>query len=446
MKAVEFRDVSFRYNENSPVILRKVNFSMEYGKTVLITGASGTGKTTIMSLINGTIPNYTEGQLAGTVLVNGESTAGKSIAELSVSVGSVLQNADLQIVHDIVEDEIAFGAENLGETPGRITQHVDRMTGIMKIDPKQQTRKLSGGQKQRLITASTLAMGQKIILLDEPLANLDRAGADLILTELKRLAHEEGYLVIIVEHRIDYVIDYIDEIYMLSDAELVRTGVEELKSRNAAVIACPVSRSTEKIVLSAKNISVSFGKRQILCDVSLDVHEGEKLMLVGENGCGKTTLTRVLARLLKPDSGSVESVYGRKPNRAWFKNVGYVYQNPNYQLFMPTAEREIDFACTSPELKAYAIERLGLQELLERHPYSLSEGQKRKLAVAAIVCACPKILFLDEPTVGQDNKSLDALIDVILYLNKKYGTALVSVSHDKRCIEPLSDRVINLQK
>ena len=99
MKAVEFRDVSFRYNENSPVILRKVNFSMEYGKTVLITGASGTGKTTIMSLINGTIPNYTEGQLAGTVLVNGESTAGKSIAELSVSVGSVLQNADLQIVH-----------------------------------------------------------------------------------------------------------------------------------------------------------------------------------------------------------------------------------------------------------------------------------------------------------------------------------------------------------
>ena len=444
MNAVEFRNVSFRYSEDSPVILRQVSFKLEYGRMVLISGASGTGKTTIMSLINGTIPNYTQGQLAGEVLVNESPILGKSIAELSNNVGSVLQNADLQIVHDIVQDEIAFGAENLGIAPEKITRHVERMTQSMKLDPGWQTRKLSGGQKQRLITASTLAMGQKIILLDEPLANLDRAGADLILTELKRLAHEEDYLVVIVEHRIDYVIDYMDDIYVLKDAVLSKSTREEVQAVGNSVTTYPGNNSTNKIVISAKNISISFGKKQVLKDISLDVHEGEKVMLLGENGCGKTTLTRIMARLLKPDSGIVESVYGSKANRSWFKNVGYVYQNPNYQLFMPTAEKEIDFACGSEELKQYAIERLQLGDILQRHPFSLSEGQKRKLAVAAIVCDGPKLLFLDEPTVGQDNESLTALIDVILFLNQNYGTSIVSVSHDKRCIEALSDTVIHL--
>ena len=309
------------------------------------------------------------------------------------------------------------------------------------------TRLLAGGQKQRLITASTLAMGQKIIMLDEPLANLDREGAGVVLGILKKLADEENYLVIIVEHRIDYIIDHTDEIYYLEDCAAVKISKEEIIRRGAEELpgfeeyANP--SASGKTLLTAENISKSFGSRKLFTGVSLKIAEGDRLLISGENGCGKTTLTKILARLIKPDSGEIVSPFGNKANKAWFKQVGYVYQNPDYQLFMPTAEREIDYACTSKELKEFVIDKLKLGDILESHPFSLSQGQKRKLAVAAIVCMRPKLLFLDEPTVGQDNESLENLIEVLLYLNKNYGTALVTVTHDKRC-SVLGEREIAL--
>ena len=443
MKAVEFKNVYFRYDSESPTVLRDVSVAWDYGKMILLTGYSGSGKTTLMSLINGTIPNYVKGEIAGDILVNGESVIGKSISGLSHVVGSVLQNADSQIVHDIVEDEIAFGPENMGVDAIKISETIGRYTTELKLDRNAQTRKLSGGQKQRLITSSTLAMGQKIVLLDEPLANLDSAGAALVLGRLKELASAEGYLVIIVEHRIDYLLNYIDEIYTLENAGLIRLTEEELRSRGGNSVAYSGSYAGDRVVLKADDISMVFGSRKVLSHVSLEVKEGEKILLLGENGCGKTTFTKILARLIKPSGGTVSSPYGSKGNKAWFKQVGYVYQNPDYQLFMPTAEREIDFACASAELKSYVIERLELESVLERHPFSLSEGQKRKLTVAAIVCMQPKILFLDEPTVGQDDKSLANMIDVLLHLNRNYGTTLISVTHDRRC-DALCDRKITL--
>ena len=324
MKAIEFKNVYFRYGPDSPTILRDVSLSLDFGAVVLLTGYSGSGKSTLMSLINGSIPGYVRGQFSGEICIAGEPSYGKGISGLSARVGSVLQNADSQIVHDIVEDEIAFGAENLGIDPEKITRWVEESTNAMHLDRKAATRKLSGGQKQRLITASTLAMGQKIILLDEPLANLDREGADIILSKLRSLAHEEGYLIFIVEHRIDYILKYVDEIYAMENASLIKLSPEDLKAMEKPVVPYRESCAGDEIVLRANDISMTFSSKKVLDHVSLDVRQGEKILIRGENGCGKTTFTKVLSRLIKPDSGSVESVYGKKANKNWYRHVGYV--------------------------------------------------------------------------------------------------------------------------
>ena len=437
MKAVEFKNVYFRYGPDQKTILRDVNLALDYGKVVLFAGPSGSGKTTLMSLLNGAIPNYVKGQFSGEILINGESIYGKGISELSRSIGSVLQNADSQIVHDLVKDEIAFGQENTGIAPEQITESVKKYTEMLKLDPLYRTRLLSGGQKQRLITASTLAMEQKIVILDEPLANLDREGAGVVLGILKDLAHGEGYLVIIVEHRIDYIIDYVDEIYDFQDCAPVRVSRQGIIKKGQDSLGSfeefVGTSGSGRTLLTAENICMTFGMRKVLENISLEIKEADRILIMGENGCGKTTFTKILARLMKPTSGNISSVLGSRAGKSWFKQVGYVYQNPDYQLFMPTAEREIDYACVSKELKDYVIDRLELGEFLGCHSFSLSQGQKRKLAVAAIVCMQPKILFLDEPTVGQDNESLVNLIEVLLHLNKEYGTALVTVTHDSRC-------------
>ncbi|MDE7076909.1 MAG: energy-coupling factor ABC transporter ATP-binding protein, partial [Clostridia bacterium] len=177
MKAIELKGVSFSYDGFSDKVLDNVDFSVEYGEVALLSGLSGEGKSTLLSIVSGIIPNIVSGKITGEVLVDGQSTAGQKLSVVCRKVGVVLQNADSQIIHKIVEDEIAFGCENFAIPTDKIGGQIDRVCAIMGLDKSMQTRTLSGGQKQRLITASTLATGQKILILDEPLANLDIAGA-----------------------------------------------------------------------------------------------------------------------------------------------------------------------------------------------------------------------------------------------------------------------------
>ena len=173
MKAIELKKVSFSYDGKSK-ILENVDYSVDFGEVCLLSGHSGEGKSTLMYIISGIIPNVNYGQLSGEVLINGESIKGKKLGDICRKVGVVLQNADEQIVQKIVEDEVAFACENLAFSPEKIQKQIDIVCNLLKLDKKAKCRTLSGGQKQRLITASTLAMGQKIIILDEPLANLDK--------------------------------------------------------------------------------------------------------------------------------------------------------------------------------------------------------------------------------------------------------------------------------
>ena len=318
----------------------------------------------------------------------------------------------------------------------------------MGIDKSMQTRTLSGGQKQRLITASTLATGQKILILDEPLANLDIAGATELMNTLRALAGA-GYAVLVVEHRLDMVLPFVDTVWNIRAGVVtkVENKQEYLLSQTVTIEDNSDSHEKGNVQFSLNHVAFSVKKKEILKDVNFDIYSGERLLLLGENGCGKTTLLRLLARLYKPTKGNIEQTlnpkFGKsKKNKKWFKSVGVVYQNPNYQLFMPTVEQEIAFNAVSKDYAEEMIKLFGLEHLRNRHPQSLSEGQKRRVSIAAVAAGNPKVLLLDEPTVGQDYKGLCELVKILDELHDKSGNTMITITHDMRCAEALCDRAV----
>ncbi len=447
MSAIELKNVNFSYDGKTK-ILENTDFIAEYGEVTLLSGHSGEGKSTLMYIVSGIIPNVNYGELSGEVRVGGESIRGGKMAEICRRVGVVLQNADEQIVQKIVEDEIAFGCENLAFPPEKIQKQIDIVCDLMKLDKKRKCRTLSGGQKQRLITASTLAMGQKIIILDEPLANLDKDGAAMLMGTLRSLA-KAGYCVIVIEHRLDMVLPFVDAVWHIGGRTVkrVENRREYLASQTAKIKdGCPAFTGKAPL-FKLENVAFSVKKeREILKNVSLEIPKGGRTVLLGENGCGKTTVMRLVARLYKPTGGSITQYVDEKfrqkskGSRAWYQKVGVVYQNPDYQLFMPTVRQEISFGAKSGEYAAEIAELFGVKHLWERHPQSLSEGQKRRVSIAAVAACEPEVLLLDEPTVGQDYDGLCRMVEILNSLHRQSGNTLVTVTHDVRCAEALCDR------
>ena len=447
MNAIELKNVNFSYDGKTQ-ILGNVNLALSYGEVNLIAGHSGEGKSTLLYIISGIIPNITDGKLAGEVLINGENIQGKRLGEICRKVGVVLQNADEQIIQKTVEDEIAFGCENLAFSPEKIGRQIDTVCRLMNLDKSLQSRKLSGGQKQRLITASTLAMGQKIVILDEPLANLDTAGAEMLMSTLKSLA-KAGYCIVVIEHRLDMVLPFVDKVFHVGGKRVreIKDKESYLKEQSVEISdSCAVFCGGQP-VFSLSDVAFSVKDRVILNGVAFDILKGSRTVLFGENGCGKTTLMRMLARLNKPNDGALSQTItkSKKANSKWFSKVGYVYQNPVYQLFMPTLLSEISFKAKSEEIAREMINAFGLSGLEQRHPQSLSEGQKRRASIAAVCASEPTVLFLDEPTVGQDYKNLCKTVETVNKINKNLGTAIVTVTHDKRCAGALADRVLIME-
>lgn len=449
--AVECRKVSFCYDGTDKMILNEADFILPYGEFAVLSGISGEGKTTLLSIINGVIPFLTQGKLTGQIFLDGEDCTTRKVSERAKLVGTVLQNADEQIVYEKALDEAAFGCENLNLPSDAIEHRALAALELMKIAPNASTKTLSGGQKQRLITAATLAMGQKILILDEPLANLDRQGSLLLLETLRKLTRQ-GYAVLLIEHRLDVVLPYADTVYQLTDGKVVRAkDTERLLTENRIHLSYdpPQNRSREPL-LTLSGVRYAPGKQPVLKGVDLQLSRGEKLILLGENGCGKTTLLRLLARIVRPDAGRyaqnlIKQRRKNRPSAVWFQKAGYVYQNPSYQLFMPTVLQEITCSAVSEGYARRMLSLFGLSGLEERHPHSLSEGQKRRLGLAAVLAAKPELLFLDEPTVGQDVGHLTAMVEALHTLQRETGMTMVTVTHDIRCVAALCDRALFLQ-
>ncbi len=447
-------------------IFRDLSFQMKPGELILMTGPSGCGKSSLMNMLNGVIPHLKKAHVRGDVYIRGQKITDSTVRERTRSVGSVFQNPREQIIFDDVSAEIVFPMENIGETPKRMQEKLTTLLSMTGLVADAKTAALSGGEKQKLMTACTLAMGQNILLLDEPLANMDVKSAIELLGLLKRLAKEEGYTILLIEHRQEMVLPYTDRIFALEASEVANVdmtlklwedaeayqkhicqephGINTYRSRESD----DVENDSEEVndaetILFVKNVDCYAGERPLLKNFSWQVKRGEAWVVLGENGCGKTTLLNLLIGFKSPDAGTIVCSYNKKDKR---NKIGYVLQNPDYQLFMHKVRDELYLNSKSPDFIEELIRLFDFGGMLDRHPLSLSEGQKRKLGFACIIAQEPEILFLDEPTVGLDTASIEQLLHAITLLKERSGITLttISVSHDKRAIPYLGNKFLSL--
>lgn len=449
---LEAKKLSVSYKRAGEPVLRDLNFEAYEGEFVLVAGPSGGGKSTLIHSLNGIIPHMYEAEVEGQILCRGEDITDYSVSERARLLGTVMQNPDEQLIFETVEDELAFPLENMAVPQAEMQQRIDRVLEMIALPATASPDVLSGGEKQKLVAGSTLIMGQRVLLFDEVLANLDKEAAHDLLQRLSYLCQSEGYTVVFIEHRLDWVLPYADRIYWVNldevrvfhDAATFRPYWQQ-QLRAALAFDWPAVSVPEDadVLLEAIDLTYSVPGKEVLARTNFCLRRGERWVLTGANGSGKTSFLNLLARLTKPTAGKVRQSYGRKER---YKKIGVIMQDPNYQLFMSTVREEIAFQAVSEERVAELIEALGLQGLEERHPQSLSEGQKRKVGVAAILAMDPEVLLFDEPTVGLDYDSLGQLLRELKRMDERSRLTMLTITHDERAASFLGDRVIRIEQ
>lgn len=444
---LEIKNLSFSYaeeKEQEPLI-RGLDLSLYAGEILLVSGYSGCGKSSLMKVINGVIPHIQKGRLSGQILCGGDDIMPCSVHERARVIGSVFQNPREQIIFDKVIDELVFPMENLKFSRALMQQMSVPVLERLNLDPEARTAALSGGEKQKLITASTLAMQQKILLLDEPLANLDQEAALELLRLLRQLSSDEGYAVMLIEHRLDLVRAFADRVLHFADGHKIYEKAADFFAKQKPDPISPSPRSEAPSpgppLFEAEQLGYAAGGKEILKNINFRIARGSRLLISGDNGRGKTTLLDIIAGLRKPTSGRLKSALSKKERR---EKVGYVLQNPDYQLFMPSVREELFLSCKDRAWAEFLLKHFAFENLLERSPFSLSEGQKRKLGFACIMARCPEVLILDEPTVGLDDGAMKQLLEAVSLYEKNHGLTLISVSHDRRAIPFLGERKLCL--
>ncbi len=440
---LEVVDLTFRHSGNVKPTLTGVNLSVYPGELVLIAGATGSGKSTLLNCIAGITPSHTGGTLDGSMVYQGTEIGQLSVRQRSQFLGTLLQNVEMQIFTDRVWEEVVFGLENWQVSPQQIPGLANTALGEFGLTAQQDwsIQQLSAGQKQRLLIACLLTLEQPVLLLDEPLAYLDASGVEQLLHLLKTRV-DRGQTVLIVEHRIDVVRQICDRVFSVRDGQLW----EQSPPLSPKINPVTRSQSSGSPTLLLQTRQLSWQGYPPFPD--LQVHAAETVLLKGDNGCGKTTLLKLLSGLLKPTTGRLE-ILGREMSKRSVvqiaASVGFVLQNPNHQLFADSVRSEILQPGVPPDRADTLLEQLSLQEFAQKHPQSLSQGQKRRLALAAVLARQPRICLLDEITVGQDPNSLGLMLQVLQQFTQQ-GGALILTSHDPIATAALQARQIDLSE
>ena len=449
-------DLSFRYRGQEADALRGVSFRAEAGELILIAGASGSGKTTLMRCLNGLIPHsYRGGTRKGLVRVFNQDPADQPLVATSRQIGTVLQNPEKQIVASYVANELAFGLENAGVPRPEMNRRIDEILSQLNLTQLRQreTHSLSGGEKQKVVVGGVLIMEPPILLLDEPLANLDPFSLKEALQLIKELT-AAGKTILIVEHRVEDVLKMNpDKVLFLVDGEQRYFGdaagfaamaeprevklpadlaVQRLRQDPtftpppARQIRLHTREEDDSPLVEFHDVSFWYeAGKQILHDVNLNINQGDIIAILGPNGAGKTTLVKHTIGLLKPKSGHV-LVRGKDTNDISVASVahtlGYVFQSPSHMLFAPTVREELAFGPRNlgitdeqiAENVAAALAAVDLTDREEDPPLALSFGQQKRVTIASVVAMQSSILMMDEPTAGQDYRHYTEFMDAIL--------------------------------
>lgn len=503
---IEFVDFSFQYRAQAKPTLNNINLTIYEGEKVLIVGPSGSGKSTLSNCINGIVPFSNEGKISGSLKVKGKETKEMSIFELSNSVGTVLQDPDGQFIGLTVREDIAFKLENDCVSQEEMKEKVKIVSEIVGIDTHLNAApySLSGGQKQRVTLAGVMVGDVDILLFDEPLASLDPATGKSAIELIDQIQKETKKTILIIEHRLEDVLHCaVDRVIVVNNGEIAaditpaellssnilsETGIREplyitalkyagctitpeMKPEHIDTLNIDLCReklktwyeetseeekqTTGEAILEMKDVKFSYESgKEILHGVSFKVNKGEMVSIVGRNGAGKSTISKLICGFYKPTEGQIlfdgrDLINDTIKERA--EKIGIVMQNPNQMISKTMIFDEVALGLKvrgvpEEEIKNRVFETLkicGLYEFRNWPISALSFGQKKRVTIASILVLNPEVIILDEPTAGQDFKHYTEIMEFLKELNKK-GVTIVMITHDMHLMLEYTNRAIVL--
>jgi energy-coupling factor transporter ATP-binding protein EcfA2 len=467
---ISIADLTFRYPGSSCCALRDVNLDIALGEFIVVTGPSGSGKSTLALAIGGYLFRQYDGEATGVVLVNGMDVRRAPIYDVAEVVGLVQQNPEKQFCTLTVQDEVAFGLENRCLPRETIRDRIAWALEIVGAGPLQDRSlaTLSGGEKQKIAIAAMMATKPSVLIFDEPTSNLDLSATAEVFKVIEHIREKAKITVIVIEHKLDYLRPFEPRVIEMEDGrvselanqrlatkgctESARYGVSSSSRLSASPSPCHPDPLSPCPLVRVKDLHVGYNGQPVLHNISLEIHPGEFVAVMGDNGSGKTTFLQSLLGLLKPGRGRVE-VLGHDtrhtPVSELAQRVGFVFQNPDHQLFADSVWEEAIFAPhnfgtldEATEAQAEALlERCGLGQRQADHPYRLSYGEKRRLNLISVLAYDPKLILLDEVLIGQDAANAAFLMD-LLRERVERGSTVVMVNHNPEITQRYTSRVI----
>lgn len=503
MAFIKIKNLTYYYPDNKNPALDSISLEIPEGQFVLVVGGSGSGKSTLIRAIAGLVPDFYGGTYGGKVYLDDKEIKQLDRRSLVQQVGMVFQDPETQLVMTNVEQEVAFGLENLGLPNSLMKRRVMEVTSALALSDyfHSFTPELSGGQKQKVALASVLAMQPDILLLDEPTSQLDPISGEEILTMIRRLNEENGITVVLIEQRLERCFHLADRVLVMDKGKIifdhhapdtisrwavknntsfipplaklfagvgfsevpttVKQGREILKSYypllnlstetpTRAEKTKKSQKSSGETIIDIQNLWFTYPNGQeALKNINLKIISGDFVVIMGENGAGKTTLMKNINGLLKPGRGRVK-VLNRDTKKLSVEElastVGYLSQDPNDYLFLPTVGEELFFTLKNLGLTddgncEEILDRLQLTPYVDSNPRDLSTGERQRVALASVLAAKPKLLLLDEPTRGLDYRLKEELGDILLQLQRE-GIAILVITHDVEFAAEYADDIV----